>query len=412
MIHNTMRFVFVTMLIAALSAAVLPASAQSDWTAYLFNATNGQLVQVGPGGEQASYALGNNPDAGQYLSSFNITITPDGKYAAYCLTVPQATYILRDIVAEQDVVRADMGSPLSCSAGPHSLSPDGSQIAIARVNAYRGDPNADPNQPFWSINVIETMTGNPLYELNNRSTLVADPSFDTTFTSDTILPLIVEMDSSGLVFQAARYASEGRMDAAFRWDFASDQYTPVEVWGEYGLSQQTATGEFAYVQLDPALPVGDPGGPISAANIVRLMDKNGSVSTIFVGGADWLPLNTVFVNDGRDLAIMLLESFKFSDDPNVVQRNHWVLLNRDGSSSDIFLDDDYATVMPVTGGYLLLAQDFQRDQPNTFPTFSLTHASNGVIWQSPPADTWQSWELLWASPAPQQTELPPFTAVG
>ncbi len=423
MIHKTLRLFAVIILIVALCAAVFPASAQSGWTAYLFNTSNGQIVQVGPGGEQASYALGNNPEGGEYLSSFNITITPDGKYAAYCLIVyppqtdtnppkPQASYILRDIAAEQDVVRVDMGSPISCSAGPHNLSPDGSLIAIGKVNSFPGDPNADPNLPLWSINVLETMTGKAQYELNNRSPLVADSSFDTTFTSNPILPLIVEVDDTGLAFQAARYASEGRLDTAFRWDFTGDQYAPVDVWGKYGLSQQTATDEFAYTELDSALPAGDPGGPIPTSNVVRLLDQARTVSTVFVGGADWLPLNTVFVNDGRDLAIMLLESFKFSEDPNIVQRNRWLLLNRDGSSSDIFLDDNYATVMAVTGGYLLFVQDFQRDQPNNFPTFSLTDASGSAIWQSPPADSWQNWELLWVSPAPQQSELPPFTPVG
>jgi hypothetical protein len=412
-------------MIAALFSVAVPASAQEAWKAYLFNSNTAQIVQVGPEGEQAAYSLGVNPDAGEYLSGFDLSITADGARAAFCFVsnVPsadgstlttQATYVLRDIVAQQDIVRLNMGSPLTCLTGKNAFSPDESRLALAKVNSFPGDANADPNTPFWSLQIIDPLTGVAFAELNQRSLQLVAEDIDPMLANNPMIPLVITTGDNGLIFTAGMFASEGRLGTAFRWDFNANTLTPVEPWGKYGLSYQGAMGEFAYADFDPALPVGEPGGPMANNNLVRVRAADGADTTVFVGGADWVVTNTVFVNEGRDLAISLLESFVPNNDPQSTQKIRWVLLKRDGSLVDLYTDPDYSALVPVSAGYLLLAQDFPRDQSATFPSYTLTVAEGTeqrLIWQSPAVEGWQNWEIAWATPVSAQADLPAFTPV-
>lgn len=420
LIYRTALLVMITVLFTA----ILPASAQEQWTAYLFNSNTAQLVQVGPEGEQAAYSLGVNPDAGEYLGGFDLAITPDGARAAFCFvtSVPsadgnltnQATYVLRDIVAQKDIARLDMGKPLSCRTGVAAFNPDASRVALAKVNSFPGDPNVDPDLPLWSLQIIDAVTGAVLSELNQRSPQLVAEGIDPMMVNSPILPLVVNVDDAGLIFTAAMFASEGRLNTAFRWDFAANTVTLAEPWGKYGLSRQGATGEFAYADFDPALPVGEPGGPMANNNLVRVRAADSTDTTVFVGGSDWVVTNTIFVNEGRDLAISLLESFAPTNDPQYTQKIRWALLRRDGSLTDLLVTPDYSAVVPVGSSYLLLEIQVDRSQPNTFPSYMLTVAEGTeqrLIWQSPAASAFQNWEIAWATPVSAQADLPAFTPV-
>ncbi|MEZ4669245.1 MAG: hypothetical protein R3E39_15170 [Anaerolineae bacterium] len=418
-------YALVLVVIGGLLGTVLPNYAQADWAAYLYTSNNSQLVQVGPDGERAKYSLGVNIEAGEWVNGFDLAVTPDGARVAFCFVTnttsadgtslkTQATYVLRDIAAEQDIVRLDMGSPLSCLTGETAFNPAGTSLTLAKVNSYPGDPNTDPNTPYWSLQIIDPLTGDVQAELNQHSPQLAAIGIDPFLTTNPIIPLVLSFDDSGVIFTVAPFASEGRLDAAYRWDFTSGAVIPATPWDKYGLSRQTASGEFVYADLDPALPVGEPGGPMANNNVVRVQDTTGAPRTVFIGGSDWIVVNTAFVNQGRDLAINLLQSFVPSNDPQATQQLRWILLRRDGTQVELYADPDYAELAAVDNGYILLMQDFQRDQPNTYPSYNLIYGDGNeqrVIWELPPIISYQNWEIVWGTPTTMQADLPPFTAV-
>ena len=143
-----------------------------------------------------------------------------------------------------------------------------------------------------------------------------------------------------------------------------------------------------YVDYDPNLPAGTPGGPIGQFNVLMLSDKSGQQRMIY-HSPEWIIANAYFISSGEQIAMRLLES-----NPTEVGSTRWIALNRDGSVVDLQPEYiGYDDVMAAPNGYLYIQASFDPD--NTLTTVS--HYVDGeamVIFESDEA----ALRLLWASP--------------
>ncbi|MFN8564724.1 MAG: hypothetical protein U0703_24575 [Anaerolineae bacterium] len=227
----------------------LPASAQSGWSAYLFNNLSQQILRVSSDGSQQSYDLGL-PE-GVYLGQRSLVFSPDGSRAAYCMVVNQtdganATLIVRDLASGASLVSVDLGKTDGCWV---QYSEDASQIAVGVVRYYAGDPNAPANVPSWQLLVLDEASGAQLHEMNP---VKGNAYFDA---GRTLMPDVRYFANNQIVFAGIPWGTEGfPISPAYFWQLGDDSVQPVDRWWRWGLDSLSATGELVWIELDQAMP--------------------------------------------------------------------------------------------------------------------------------------------------------------
>jgi hypothetical protein len=403
--------------LATLVTGLLPAAAQEGiWKAYLFNASTGELLQINADSSQASYTLGIDNNDGSYTGGFDLAFSPDGLRAAYCrmryATTPEtptaAELIVHDLVSGQDVLRQPMRALQACRTGADSFNEDGTRLAVGIVNGFTGDPGLPAGYPSWEYQIIDATNGNLLAALTPE----AAPVSELPWANNSVLMLTERFAGEGVIFKVAAYASEGTFDDAYLWNFREGSLVATPYWNSIGVDWLPTTGEYAVSVLDPNYPVGEPLGPVPIYNVTQVASP-AETRTVFTGGAEWLLLDQVFVNDGRSLAMLMLSAYD-NNDPNAPSRTRWTLLERDGRLQDLYIGEWFSDLRAIPGGYLLFTQDTPPASGTGATSYSLRIGSGEAmqtIWQSPPADTYQGWEFIWTTPFTPAENLEPFTAI-
>ncbi len=394
-------------LLAVVLFAVLltaPAAAQSNWSLYLLDGMTQQVVRVSLDGTQQVIDLGLPP--GAYIGRQSVDFTADGNRVATC-TITDAddgahiTLSARDVGSASALFSADLGKSDGCWI---KYNADGSQIAAGIVRHYAGDPNADPTVPTWELLVFDAATGQQRYEMNP---VKGGANFDA---GRTLMPETRYFAGDLIVFAGRPWGTEGfPVSPAFLWQLTTDTLQPVDRWWHWGWDSLAYTGELAWTELDPNLPVADPGGPVPQANIVKLADDSGSERTIYAN-PDWVILGTQFIDNGRQLAIQELQGFvpDANGNPgNQVMR--WVALGRDGAVSQLASTLGFSELVAAPDGYALLTAS---DNSAT-PVLTLEYHTGReatTLWQYQ-ATGGVTWSILWAQPVPTDSGVQPFQAV-
>lgn len=167
-----------------------------------------------------------------------------------------------------------------------------------------------------------------------------------------------------------------------------------------------ATGEAAWVAINPDLPAGNPGGPMGAYNAVMLADESGQERMIY-HSPEWIIADVTFINNGRQLAISLLESFDV-DNPSV-QRSRWIALDRAGNVTELGTFESFSEVAAAPDGYYILWSQMSDDLNRL--TMTLEYHTNGQateLWSIEGENRGITWDLAWATPTETAGDLQPF----
>jgi hypothetical protein len=397
--------------------AVVPVLGQDTaWSAYVYNGRD--LVRVFSDGRQETYNLGLPENT--FMGSREMSFSADGSRVAYCavtydqtVTDPalqtSAVLVLRDIAAQTNLLEIDMGHPVACRTGQEAFKPDESLLAVALINYIPGSPGVDESLPSRQLLMIDSATGDVVYELDDQSEYEV---LGVTFPGPT-LSLVKYVGTDYVIYAPVPYFTEGYPDTAYRWHLDTGTIEPEtgEQWEQFLEDTLDATGEKVWITTDPNLPSVQPIGPSLPLNVVRVADSAGQVSTILHVG-DQTPGEVHFINNGQQIAVMLMPVFDETQ-PDTPIEYRWIALDRAGTVTDLVTDLNYSNLDGAPDGYVRIINDLS-DVNNS--TFSLEYTSNGQttqLWTTtgPRSDPYGAWELAWVTPMPAAEGLPPFTPI-
>ena len=377
---------------------------QAPWAVYLLDSGAQALLRVHSDGTQAVLPLGLNP--GEYVSAFDIGLSPDGSKAALCpvqygdgTTTPTAALVVRDLASQTTVLRQELGPALGCRATYRS---DGAFVALGMVHYLPGAAPPADGLPVWELRVVEPAAGGTIASLRSDGPEAAAAGLSP---SDPILPLVRRFEGAEVILAALPYTTgETGPVPGLSWRVDAAALTPIEPWGNLQLDT-LSNGEFAWAAADPARPAGQPPGPMPAYNVVRLRDATGQTRTIFAS-PDWLLMGVRFIDDGQRLALHLAAPFTAeSSTPS-----GWVAVDRSGAVQELTSAAGYAQVQSAPGGHVVL-QSFA-PQDGGAPTYTLDYVAGGQIstlWAAP--STSSAYELVWSPPVTPAAGLAPFPAI-
>ncbi len=400
------------LVVVGLLLTALPAQGQDmPWFVYLYSGSARELLRVNADGSQQSYSLG--VDQNTWLSSFDLAFTSDGSRVVFCTVVyppnsgqGDARLIVRDVLAQSNVLQLDLGKAASCRTGQNTLSPDAALVVLTRMNYYPGDPQADTSAPQWQIQALDLATGNVVQEINANSAGL--PEFPIS-PGMPVIPIVQYVDAQSVIFSPLPAGSDASISDSYLWRLDDGSVTSIPGWGNMGVDWLDATGELIWVDQDETRPAANPGGPLPSNNVLRLADKSGEARTIFYSG-DWVLVDSDFVNQGQQIAIQMISNFDMAN-PEASQETKWMLLDRAGSLTEVpAVELLFGNIADAPDGYVFLSAQWQ-DNDSGIPAYSLKRVSSGVVtdlWSFASDDPSISWELAWAAPATPVNGLQPF----
>ena len=385
----------------------LPVAAQ-DWSVYLYNAETKDLVRIFADGTEQSYNLGLREDL--YITGWDMAFSDDGSQVAYCqMDNTQArpegiptSLIVREIATETDMLTLDLGVSTGCQVS--DFSDDGGTVAVGTVNYFPGDPNADTSRPAWQLRLIEVASGAVTAELNADS-----PAAVALFPNFSPMPRAAAIQPDSVIFTPIPWGTGGAIALdAYIWYPASGDLEPAPAWGNLSFNRLAASGEMIWLANEPDLPAVDAGGPIAALNVVVYQTADGSQQIVY-HSADATLLAAMFVNNGRQIAIMMLAG------TGEVQSTRIVLLDRSGSEAEIeslAVTQAYTEMMPAPDGLVLFRQVAG---PNFEPpiVFSVEYLQDGRgrgLWVRSYDEAQFGWQMVWTAPTATAENLSPFPA--
>jgi hypothetical protein len=389
--------------------AVRPAAAQADWFAYVYNWQTHELVQVDASGRATAYSLGLNANA--FFSSRDMAFTPDGRRVAFCAVdyggaTPRATLYLRDLAAATNLLQIDFGRRVGCKVTPDSFNAAYSQLAVGLVNAYGPeDPTANPDTPLWELLLLDAASGDIIESLNAGSPALAALEM---LPDMAIMPEVRAVGADRILFAEVPYGIGGTPTvSAFAWQFSTGQVFPAPdgPWPHLNSDTLGATGEIAWVAYNPNLPAAEPFGPLGFANVIVLADPTGQERVIY-HTADWTVIDTVFIDGGQRLAILLFPAYD-PQQPLDDLATRWVALDRSGAVSDLQTNTEFGGgVLAAPDGYAYLRVGYADGRPE-LARFTLEWHSGGQRRELWSVDG-QAWELVWSAPTAPASGLTPF----
>lgn len=393
---------------ALLLSVASQALGQPPWAVYLLDTNAQTLVRVSSDGSQTAYPLGLPENA--YISAFDIGFSPDGTRVALCPinygsadTAPSAQLIVRDIAAQADVMRIDLGPALGCRASYRS---DGAFLALGIVHYIPGDVQAVPDLPAWELRVVEPGAGGTIAVLRSDGPEATAAGLSA---NPPLLPLVRRFEGAELIFAALPFTTGGPgVVPAFSWRVDAAALTPAEPWGQLQFDA-LAGGDLAWNTADIGRPSGQPPGSMPANNVTRWQDASAQPHTIFTS-PDWLLLDVRFIDDGARLALQLVAPFDASQPEDSGYATRWIAISRAGAAEDLTGTASYAQVRGVPGGYVVL-QAFAPGGSGS-AVYTLDYNSGGQIrtlWNTEAQST--SYDLAWAPPLSPAHGLPPFAAL-
>jgi len=382
----------------------------SDLAAYLYSPQRDQLLRVAADGSQTSSSFGVETE--NYLSSFAMSFSDDGRRVAYCQmtyqpesTEASAMLYVREIATQTTLVSYDLGSSSGkmCMVGRRALA--GNQVAVAVVNSSPFEANPDPSLPMWQVFIIDATSGALVNQIDALSypTLLDEQQVASGFA----LPLIQSFTGDEVIFAFTPFGGDGVFDLpSFVWRLESGEVSALDYWGKSGFDA-LAAGEIAYPDFDPALPAGETMGPMGRFNVLRIVD-GGEPRTIY-HASDWLIAQTLFVNNGQQLALLLYPTMVTMPTDQSAPLSRWIALDRAGNITELNTSVYPPQVMAATDGLVMMTQDYEG---NNFQrrSYSLIRVTNGVsttLWQET-IEGDVSWELAWVTPMEIASDLPPF----
>jgi len=397
-----MRAFAISLLILLLSITSTSAQDTPSTIVYLHEPVLGELFRVDADGNMTAYSLGVEDT--QFTQVSNIAINDAGTQAAYCMTNyrpadserAQATFIVRDIMAETNLVSVDLGDTASCETGEYNE--DQSQITIAHViyETFFPEQELDPERPSWRLLVMDTSTGEIVHALNGNQ----DNAPSITFMdreAEQILARTVAFTEGRVYFKAYPYLpTHVSVDNAYIWDITSGEIQPYPALGTGMTDFLPETEELIFGAQSDTLPMPQVMGIGPAYNAIRYQQGIDSTPVTLFESAEETVNSIDFVFDGERILAGLTNT---SDMENIQSR--WVMLDREGVITGEFdAPEMVRTVIDGAGGLIVLHEE---QVPMRFPTSILSYYDGETLtefWRYEFPEEQESWaglSLVWAS---------------
>jgi hypothetical protein len=354
------------------------ASADGEWSVYLLNQDPVELVQVSHDGTVRAFDLGVR-DIGTFGGQ--IAVAADGSEAAYCQTAvandgavdayPVVKLIIRDFETNSTRVETEIGSSDGCRINSQSYSADHALLAVGLIN-----PSTTPEDTFWRLLIIDTSTGQIVHELNSESA-IAVANGQSVGLSNYFMPEPRLVSDNEIIFTQIAWRSDGLpVGDGVRWNWVDNTLTRAANWGNHTVDSIMETGELVWAGYDIARPAADPGGPIPQSNVVYVKDASGTVIPVFYT-EDYVIIDTLFINNGQEIAVFMLEGFDPENPPQGNQPTQWVAVDRAGNVRTLHADLlNFSQMTGAPDGYALLTMVNPTDG-SVNPTSTLTRYHNG-----------------------------------
>ncbi|GAB5493846.1 MAG: hypothetical protein Phog2KO_40610 [Phototrophicaceae bacterium] len=413
------KLVITTIVLLMMSSISMAQDSTSDWSAYLFDNINYDLIRVDADGNTNVFSLGLAEN--ELLSLNELAVSHDGALVAYCKTIHfddnetlsnEKILIIREIETGENIQEITFGIPPSCSVT--AFSEDDSQIALSLVSlAFSDEPS---EESAWSLRLINVTSGVTEKILNDGDDIM--PAFDMFGENIPLNADVRQFNAESLTFAGIPFVGMGGPPAlpVYQWDFASDTITQFpQEFGRVNSDILASTGELAYPALDEALTAVEPEGPISQANVVNVLSADGTVTTIYQN-EDRVIASAQFINDGQAVAIISLSGFLPNQDMTTANLLQVDIVNRDGDSMTLDkLFDGGVWIESISEGMLIVYT------PN--PNENGMNSTQILVWTEDTLTEIASYlpdyssgfsplQLLWVSPSMTMTdELSAFVPV-
>lgn len=389
---------------------------ESIWSVYLYNNSDKTLLRINANGTQSTIPLNLSSDI--YISTWEMAFSPDGNTLAFCTSdwtqateagVPSA-FTIMDLTSGSTLHQIELGNTQGCRAA--GFSADGSLVSLSRFNYYLGQAGMDTSLPAWESQLFNVTTGEVVSQFSSNSPELL--VMDELLREFPIMPEIRDFTDTSLVFLAVPWGIGGIPEVdAYRWNFGTDgNFSRDSYWGAYSADSLPETGEMVWLEYDANLPAGNPGGPIASFNVVKYLAPDGTESVIYTN-TEWVIVNSMFVNDGQQVALMLLESFDpEANEELTIQNTQWILLNRDGTTTDLGTYGTFTELTPAPTGLLMLETKYTQEdfQPPILFTLQYYVAGGFIdLWTQQTDDEGASWQIAYVTPFTTPVDLPPFT---
>jgi len=411
MIKRSMLLVIGILLMTALSSA----QETPQWSAYLFDNINYDLIRVSHDGTTEAFSLGLSDN--EYLSQNEITISHDGQLVAYCKTSRDQgndlkILVIREIETGNNLHEITFGTHPACAAT--AFSEDDTWIALSLVHRNAFDTTGG-DAPFWSLRFINVETGATDESRILEETDEMMPEFVLFGEDIPLMAHIEQFDDEHIVFLGYPYVGMGGPShvPAFDWNFADKTVTELSLeYGRIGNDFLPETGELVYPALDESLEAAQPDGPLALANVVNVQDADGTVNTIY-HNEEWVIVNTTFINDGQSIAVLLLAGFEPGMSPDKTNDLRIDIIDRDGTVTVLDREfDDALWLENAPGGMAIFFT------PNPSADFNGTQI---LLWNGSELELvaeylpdysngWSPPQLIWVTPFTVDETLPAFTA--
>ncbi|MEM9954954.1 MAG: hypothetical protein AAF846_25325 [Chloroflexota bacterium] len=392
------------MLFVLLIIFALPTVAQNtdtdDWTAYLFDTINRDLIRMQSDGSVDTFIL-DAPESDYFLSINELTISNDGETVAYCLktnendSIVPHTLVIRDIASETTLQEIDLGRQHHCAAT--AFSQDDSLIAVSIVH-YPAFSDKPDDEAIWSLNAIDAETGET--QLMLQST---DDKMPQSTQFEPALPLMMHVtyfDDETLRFDGIPFAPMGgpMFVPSFVWDTSTDTVTELPLdYGRTNNDYWVETETLVYPAFDESLPAAITDGPMPQANIIQLQDGDNAPETIFAT-EDWVIMSTTFIDNGEQVGVLSMRNFDPNIDPALMFSLRVDLVGHNGTVATLDRTFEGQTqIGNITGGLLIAYTENDPTAPTILYTFDGETLTEVASYLPDYTDGWSPPQLIWVS---------------
>lgn len=412
------KLVITTIVLLMMSSISMAQDSTSDWSAYLFDNINYDLIRVDADGNTNVFSLGLAEN--ELLSLNELAVSHDGTLVAYCKTVRfndetlsnEKILIIREIETGENIQEIAFSEAAACRAT--AFSEDDSQVALSVAHFEAREENN--GESLWSLQLINVESGEPEVILNDDDDITLE--FDIFGEDIPLLANVSHFDDTNIIFAGIPFVRMGGPSSlpVYQWEFASNTITQLaQEFGRVNSDILASTGELAYPALDEALTAVEPEGPISQANVVNVLSADGTVTTIYQN-EDRVIASAQFINDGQAVAIISLSGFLPNQDMTTANLLQVDIVNRDGDSMTLDkLFDGGVWIESISEGMLIVYT------PN--PNENGMNSTQILVWTEDTLTEIASYlpdyssgfsplQLLWVSPSTTMTDdLPAFVPV-
>ncbi len=369
----------ITVMLLVVLAGVMPAGAQNnDWTAWLYNQSIGQMIQVNQAGVVVdSFTLPLPAGADSYPLS--IAAGYGGRPLAYVAYNSQ-TFQGVLTVSNRDQIAAQFALPLTYSDGFELVADesvfkeDNSQVVLGFALDGGG----------WGLVVLDIVTGQVVETIRHNAPLISVLGLPDNFG---ITPVVRRFIGSVVAFNLVQTGTEGSASyEGYDWNLDTGAVTSNPVYASLDSDTFPSTGEVIMALSDERLENNDAEFVFFQSNTIQVYDPLTGARYPFYNAPDHSLYFPRFIQNGERILVDSVDS---------AQRYSWIVLERNGALvGSVSTATSILDVHGVSDGFVYTSTDFIPDVVTLMFVDTRAGLGAGVpVWSSAPGE---APSLLWA----------------